>query len=272
MAALLVFTDFELYTYTAMHYAIDLALRSGMPLVICDSSNVTNNNAYNGSLLGFLQKFDHPLLNKYWSQVNSYFNNKQLKEIKIQYQYLADFSQKVDSTVFLAFFSTKEKGGLLNRLFRDDFSTFLENAKFPMLVLSKNTKFHRLGAVCLGTDYQLRMKNGILYCHDLAQFYESPLEFLHIIQEETQNYADRYHSFELYAAEVLGTDEFNIKAIKNTESLSDALEAFSKKNPNTLLALGKSQRSVLDKLFLTNISLDLAFSAHSPLLIYPSET
>ncbi len=278
MNRILLLTDFEPYTYQAMHYALQLALKMRATLNIIDTaSDAFLSNQLNISYFEFISQYSIGLsdtVSDYFESVQSFFSNDDLKKITVDYHTEVKFkTEQIEllvrrKEIDFIILSSKEKLGIRNIFFRNELDTLIAHAACPILVVPKQAHFNKeIAQLVFATNLMKEGKKAIQWGHDLAQFLEIDYTFLHITDERSPQYKHQKTDFQLLVNELLGSDEFNFTEIQDDNVLA-VLKEFTQKNPHSILAMYKKDKSTFDKLLHIDFVEKMAFAAHSPILIF----
>lgn len=278
MKKILALTDFAEYTHSAMHYAVQLALKTGAVLTILDSSSKFANIAtQNLSLFEFIEKYVQSgdgEVRMYFSSLRNFFRENDFQKINICYQSYPNFD--IDNVVEFAnnersdlvILSSKEKSGIRNILFRSKVDALIAKANCPILVVPKKANYlGEIKELVLATNLEKEGTKAIEWIHDLSQSLEANYRFLHIVDEKTRSDKNRKMDFQLLVGELVGSEEFNFVEIQ-ADSVLTGLKKYTESHKNSILTMFKRDKSTLDKWLTVDFTEKMAFVGHSPILIF----
>ncbi len=276
MDNILVLTNFQKYTYDALHYGIFLAHKTKAKLHILDSSNDLSSEKQERSLIHFLKDRSDQSLKVYWEEAAPLFKEYDLSKIELMYYPQSDFDvdQITESAEFsemdLIVLSTKEKFDLSNLIFRSKLTRLIEKAKQPILAIPPNADFHKIESIEYATDLEDHQLTSIEYAYDLSMDLDVSFNFIHVKLEETRSYDSNKNKFKLMAGEILGTDEFGFQENQN-DSVLQGLQDHLANSAGQLLILRKNFKKGLEKYLTINIAGKMCFSAERPILVCSDE-
>jgi len=278
MNRILLLTDFEHYTYQAIHYSLQLALKMRATLNIVDTAaDAFLSNQLNISFLEFISQYNIGLsdnITNYFQRVQDFFSHDDLKNIVVDYYTEAKFkTEQIEllirrKEIDLVILSSKEKMGIRNIFFRNELDKLITEATCPILVLPKKARFKKkLDKIVFATNLVKEGKKAIQWGHDFAQFLEVDYSFLHVTEDFSPTYHHQKTDFQLLVSELLGSDGFDFMEIQHDNVLT-VLKDYTKENQQSILAMYKKDKSALDKFLHIDFVEKMAFTAHSPILIF----
>jgi len=174
--------------------------------------------------------------------------------------------------VELIIMGTQGVSGLEKTLIGSTTSQVVDKSPIPVLVIPEKYEGKDPKEIVFATNYHCEDRPALSFTLSLAKVLNADVTVLHINNIETVE-KDNAHCFSNYAYFLQRT--FNDSHIKFKElqshSIKDSLEHLAESVPFDIMVMVRRNKKFLEKIFLKNLTKNMACTTRLPLLVVPEE-
>jgi nucleotide-binding universal stress UspA family protein len=273
METILCPTDFSESSENAIHYAAALASQTGSKLILMHAI-LPDVIEFPGN--PFERKVDNRLENYYLDKLQYLSQQIRLQTgSKVEVETICVPGPFPDSLndlvrskeVDLVVMGTKGAHNLLEKIFGTNTASFIKQALCPVLAIPANVQFHQINNIAYASDFE---RQDTVFLKQLLAFAEPLGAAITIFNIKTDEQLDLVSDWQILRGieKHFRDKNFSFAQLKEN-SVVAGIEAFVEENKMDLLAVSVYQPDMLEKIFHTGVSQQLAYHSRIPLLALP---
>lgn len=161
---------------------------------------------------------------------------------------------------------TQGSSGARKLIFGSTTVSLIKESKVPVLVIPENANMSEVNSLTLALEFSDHEEKFIKWVIDLSQTWEMKLDFLHVSSEISFKEKLASLGIETYLKEHFPKVDSKL-TLRLADSPSQGLNEFLNKQNNSILVLCHEHKSFWEQLTKSSDSVNLAYTAHTPLLI-----
>lgn len=268
---ILVPTDFSAVAENALHYAINVATKSGATLHILHVRQVPVMDA----------TYPADAFQLYATEMQQMEdeNRKKLETLLagkasgISYEYVSLMGFVADEVVEysrnhqidLVVMGTTGASGIAEVLVGSNAASVIGKSEIPVLVIPANYSYRPIGHVLYATDYNEPEFPAVARMMYFAELYDAKVSVLHV-KTEYDNYFNSENNFFARNRKQFERHEINIIHVKEGD-VTETIDQYVDKLNIDLLVMAKHNRGFFDRLFHRSLSKKMAYHSRVPLLV-----
>ncbi len=276
MKSILVPTDFSPYTARAFSYAIQIAQKAQAPLTILHDYHVpiVNQQRPVDNIQALLAAIEPIASDQFIAKVQNTHTPEILETVEFEYLYTANLT--VDTIIEmteaeqydLLVVGAKKQNALRKMFFSSSVEMMIDKVKnTAILAVPENANYHKIEQIAYSTRLQTPISILEQLKH-LKDIFNSRLQFIHVIAEETRSYKKKRSDFIGRTNSVIGKSNFQLVEINHKDVEETLLKYLATKPIHLISFVERPQKALLDKLFINSIAKKMAAEAPVPVLVF----
>lgn len=159
-------------------------------------------------------------------------------------------------------------GSVSKAVFGSNTVKVFQEAACPVLCVPKNIRYHPVTKIVYATDYERNDEQVVKRVLALADELGAKVEVVHVDKDQNDAHLAQYSNYVQKLKTYLPEQLISFQRIPSTATVSQALDQYVKTEGAQILALLTHNRNLLQQILHRSITKDLAYFAHSALLIY----
>ncbi|NNF32724.1 MAG: universal stress protein [Saprospiraceae bacterium] len=270
--------DFSPNSFSAYHYASQLAHASGAELILL---NVINGSFGTNHALGYqpVREIENAVLARlrYFAVEYPHEVGVMIKNVPIQYMVrygipgftIANFCK--DQDIYLMVMGTRDKHGIFDKIIGTTSATVIQLSTCPILTIHENTLYQPLEKIVFGYNDEDGIDDAVEFIKEYNATFNANIDFVHVSKngdrDELEEVVDEI------VDEMLSDNSpysFEVKRIKGTDP-SNSLIDYCLNHKADMLVLQHKRVGFFERLFKKSISIKSAHDFHLPVLICPDD-
>ena len=278
MKTILVPVDFSDNSKNALDYAIKLAKRLNMKLMLLHAFHPTLVEAISDSYKVLTNKDFDETPKEMKSQLNMWQKAIVTSESKLDCDVsfvegdLADEINELieNNDIDLIVMGTKGATGLKSVFIGSNTARVIETVLCPVLAVPTDYKFRDYKKIAFATDYHDSDKISVDFLIDISKQFDSQLEIVHIANEDIKPRfeEDLLEHFTAQIKKSIAYKKMNFNLVEGGDSIKRSLSTFILKNQIDLLAISTRERILTGPLFNRGLTKNMAHHIVIPLLVF----
>jgi nucleotide-binding universal stress UspA family protein len=272
MKTILCTTDFSESSFSAIKFAVSLAIKASARLVILHIYQVPYDSGTLDQEINYrLSGHAHQQIKKIEDQILA---NPELKDLDYKIISLpgeaiyAIHYQAIKIKADLIIMGVRGNSSAINHAILG--STTFEVARIasiPVLSIPQDFNNAEISKFIFSIDYKEEDFNTILKLHELAKIFGAIIDIIHVSEKNTLYEKILFKGFKEIVRENIGLDNIEFHLIIN-EDFYEGIKSFIIQQPGAILVMTHYKRSFPGILFSKSITEEILKKASMPLLIY----
>ncbi|MBL0329521.1 MAG: universal stress protein [Bacteroidetes bacterium] len=278
MKTILVPVDFSDNSKNALDYAIPLAKKLNMKIILLhafhpsmmealkDSLKVINHEDIIGTPADMKQ-----LLNNWKEAVSKSEPGLKCESIFLESNLTDELNDLIDDyAIDFIIMGTKGATGLKSVFIGSNALKIIDTAICPVMAIPTDFKFKEYTTIAFASDYHDSDKFSVQFIAEIAKPFNASLEVVHIANEDIKPRfeEDLLSNFMSGIKKEVRYEKMNFHLIEGEEDINTALNEFVSKNAVELLAVSTVDRLLHGPLFNRGVATNLAHHIQVPLLVF----
>lgn len=272
MRTILLPTDFSVDAETALNYAIEMAGKAKMKIVLLHVYHVPPVKAHASTLANEQEiKAEEANFLSRLKQLQTRIDHAGgiISECKVRMDLAVDgiLKEAAEVKADLIIMGTKGASGLREVFFGSNTARIIEQAGCPVIAIPVEAKFRGIRHITYAGDYNKSEIKALKKLVDLARSFNAQLNILHIYTKDEPTAMEAMREYKLIAEKELDYGNLSFQLLHG-ERVEEGLEEFTKSGATDLLVLSTHKRDLIDRLFGSSITKRLAYHTTVPLMAF----